>query len=171
MRTFLTWRENYDPIQDRNCLILNFGVHHLQYPSLRFIFRIVINFVNCNFFIQTKWQEDPDYEVNISISETLRTVRLNLMMVVFCRNVRNRMWKPYNEFMSFTNPTEETIVVVGGKYLAQLDLVLDTVNTIRQEMWRVPSAVFLLTDDKFDVDLLKVNVTLRDVYSPALVRL
>ena len=73
--------------------------------------------------------------------------------------------------MSFTDPTEETIVVVGGKYLAQLDLVLDTVDSIRQETERVPSAVFLLADDKFDVDLLKVNVSLRDVYSPALVRL
>ena len=59
MRTFLTWRENYDPIQDRNCLILNFGVHHLQYPSLRFIFKIEINFVNFNIFIQTNWQGHP----------------------------------------------------------------------------------------------------------------
>ena len=73
--------------------------------------------------------------------------------------------------MSFSDPTEETIVVVGGKYLAQLDLVLDTVDSIRRETERVPSAVFLLADDKFDVDLLKVNVSLRDVYSPALVRL
>ena len=62
-------------------------------------------------------------------------------------------------------------MVVGGEDLAQLDLVLDTVDSIRRETERVPSAVFLLTDDKFDVDLLKVNVSLRDVYSPALVRL
>ena len=82
MRTFLTWREKYDPIQDRNCLILNFGVHHLQYPSLRFILRIEINSVNCNFVIQTEWQEDPDSEVNISIS-----VRLSLMMEVLSRTV------------------------------------------------------------------------------------
>ena len=73
--------------------------------------------------------------------------------------------------MSFTDPTQETLVVVGGEDLAQLDLVLDTVDSIRRETERVPSAVFLLTDDKFDVDLLKVNVSLRDVYSPALVRL
>ena len=73
--------------------------------------------------------------------------------------------------MSFTDPTEETIVVVGGKYLAQLDMVLDTVDSIVNDTQRVPSAVFLLTDDKFDVDLLKVDVTLRDVFSPALVRL
>ena len=77
----------------------------------------------------------------------------------------------FRPFVSFTDPTEETIVVVGGKYLAQLDLVLDTVDSIRRETERVPSAVFLLADDKFDVDLLKVNVSLRDVYSPALVRL
>ena len=49
-------------------------------------------------------------------------------------------------------------MVVGGMYLAQLDLVSDTVDSIRQETERVPSAVFLLTDDKFDVDLLKVAV-------------
>ena len=69
--------------------------------------------------------------------------------------------------MSFTDPTEETIVVVGGKYLAQLDLVLDTVDSIRNDTQRVPSAVFLLADDKFDVDLLKVKVSLRDIYSTA----
>ena len=72
--------------------------------------------------------------------------------------------------MSFTDPTQETLVVVGGEDLAQLDLVLDTVDSIRRETERIPSAVFLLTDDKFDVDLLKVNVSLRDVFSPALVR-
>ena len=74
-------------------------------------------------------------------------------------------------FSPFTDPTQETIVVVGGKYLAQLDLVLDTVDDIRIWTERVPSAVFLLADDKFDVDLLKVNASHRDVYSPALVRL
>ena len=73
--------------------------------------------------------------------------------------------------MSFTDPTEETIVVVGGKYLAQLDMVLDTVDAIRQKTERFVSAVFLLTDDKFDVDLSKMNVSTRDVFSPALVRL
>ena len=73
--------------------------------------------------------------------------------------------------MSFTDPTEETIVVVGGKYLAQLDMVLDTVDAIRQKRERFVSAVFLLTDDKFDVDLSKMNVSTRDVFSPALVRL
>ena len=102
-------------------------------------------------------------------------MRLSLIMEVLCRKVRGRQtfWKLYSEFMSFNDPTEETIVVVGGKYLAQLDMVLDTVDSIRRETpsERVPSAVFLLTDDKFDVDLLKMNVSLRDVYSPALVRL
>ena len=73
--------------------------------------------------------------------------------------------------MSFSDPTEETIVVVGGKYLAQLDMVLDTVDAIRQKTERFVSAVFLLTDDKFDVDLSKMNVSTRDVFSPALVRL
>ena len=73
--------------------------------------------------------------------------------------------------MSFTDPTEETIVLVGGKYLAQLDMVLDTVDAIRQKTERVASAVFLLTDDKFDVDLSKMKVSTRDVFSPALVRL
>ena len=73
--------------------------------------------------------------------------------------------------MNFIDPTEETVVLVGEKYLAQLDMVLDTVDAIRQKTERFVSAVFLLTDDKFDVDLLKVNVSLRDVYSPALVRL
>ena len=62
-------------------------------------------------------------------------------------------------------------MVVGGKYLAQLDQVLDTLDFIRKETLRVPTAVFLLPDEKFDVDLNKVNVSLRDVYSPALVRL
>ena len=37
MRTFLTWKENYDPRQDRNCLIVNFGVRGLRFPTLRFI--------------------------------------------------------------------------------------------------------------------------------------
>ena len=78
---------------------------------------------------------------------------------------------PCRPFLSFSDSTQETVVVVGGKYLAQLDLVLDTVDAIRRQTERVPSAAFLLTDDKFDVDLLKVNVSLRDVYSPALVRL
>ena len=75
--------------------------------------------------------------------------------------------------MGFSDPTQETLVVVGGEDLTQLDLLLDTVEAERtwNETLRVPSAVFLLTDDKFDVDLLKVNVSLRDVYSPALVRL
>ena len=73
--------------------------------------------------------------------------------------------------MSFSDPTQETLVVVGGEDLAELDLVLDTLDSIRRETERVPSAVFLLTDEKYDVDLLKVNVTLRDVFSPALVRL
>ena len=88
-----------------------------------------------------------------------------------CFNFLHILYDLFRPFVSFTDPTEETIVVVGGKYLAQLDLVSDTVDSIRQETERVPSAVFLLTDDKFDVDLLKVNVSLRDVYSPALVRL
>ena len=60
--------------------------------------------------------------------------------------------------MSFTDPTQETVVVVGGKYLAQLDMVLDTVDAIRQKTERFVSAVFLLTDDKFDVDLSKIKV-------------
>ena len=77
----------------------------------------------------------------------------------------------FRPFVSFTDPTEETIVVVGGKYLAQLDMVLDTVDAIRQKTERFVSAVFLLTDDKFDVDLSKMNVSTRDVFSPALVRL
>ena len=94
-----------------------------------------------------------------------------MMREVLCRNVRDAQGKESSEFVSFTDPTEETIVVVGGKYLAQLDMVLDTVDSIVNDTQRVPSAVFLLTDDKFDVDLLKVNVSLRDVYSPALVRL
>ena len=44
--------------------------------------------------------------------------------------------------MSFTDPTDETIVVVGGKYLAQLDLVLDTVDYI----WQVLKADVELPD-------------------------
>ena len=78
---------------------------------------------------------------------------------------------PCRPFLSFSDSTQETVVVVGGKYLAQLDQVLDTLDFIRKETLRVPSAVFLLPDEKFDVDLNKVNVSLRDVYSPALVRL
>ena len=66
-----------------------------------------------------------------------------------------------------------TSVLLTRPGLAQLDLVLETVDvdSIRQETERDPSAVLLLTEDKFDVDLLKVNVSLRDVYSPALVSL
>ena len=45
MRTFLTWKEKYDPIQDRNPLIINFGVHHLQYQTLRFILKSDIQFI------------------------------------------------------------------------------------------------------------------------------
>ena len=35
---------------------------------------------------------------------------------------------------------------------------------------KVPSAIFLFPDDKFDIDLNKLNTTNRDVYSPTLVR-
>ena len=58
IRTFLTWREIYDQIQDRNCLIINFGVKHLQYPTLRFISKFR-NLFHYSFFIQTNWKENP----------------------------------------------------------------------------------------------------------------
>ena len=51
MRTFLTWRENFDPIQDRTCLILNFGVKHLQYPTLRFYFFLLRDLVYFSFHL------------------------------------------------------------------------------------------------------------------------
>ena len=33
MRTFLAWTKK--PIDNKNCLILNFGVPNLQFPTLR----------------------------------------------------------------------------------------------------------------------------------------
>ena len=69
------------------------------------------------------------------------------------------------------DPTEETVVVVGGKYLDQLDKVMETVDQIRYETKKVPSAVFLFPDVKFDIDLHKLNITRRDVFSPTLVTL
>ena len=69
------------------------------------------------------------------------------------------------------DPTEETVVVVGGKYLDQLDKVMETVDQIRYETKKVPSAVFLFPDEKFDIDLHKLNITRRDVFSPTLVTL
>ena len=74
-------------------------------------------------------------------------------------------------FATNVDPTEETVVVVGGKYLDQLDKVMDTVDQIRKQTWRVPSSVFLFSDEKFDIDLHKLNITRRDVFSPTLVTL
>ena len=55
------------------------------------------------------------------------------------------------------DPTEETVVVVGGKYLDQLDKVMENVDHIRYETKKVPSAVFLFPDEKFDIDLHKLK--------------
>ena len=74
-------------------------------------------------------------------------------------------------FTTNVDPTEETVVVVGGKYLDQLDKVMDTVDQIRRQTWRVASSVFLFSDEKFDIDLRKLNITRRDVFSPTLVTL
>lgn len=70
--------------------------------------------------------------------------------------------------MSLDDPTLATVVMVGGKELDNLDLVMETLDRIRIETRRVPSAVFLFPDKKRDVDLNKLNLT-RDVFSPILV--
>ena len=70
--------------------------------------------------------------------------------------------------MSFDEPTLESVVVVGGQELERVDQVMETVDQIRRETRRVPSAVFLFPDEKYEVDLNKLNLT-RDVFSPALV--
>ena len=60
-------------------------------------------------------------------------------------------------------------MVVGGKYVQQLNQVMEMVDQIRLETERVPSAVFIFPDEKYDVGLDKIDLTTRDVFSPTMV--
>ena len=35
MAKFLTWTKKSNPLEEKNCLILNFGIHDFQYNSIR----------------------------------------------------------------------------------------------------------------------------------------
>ena len=60
-----------------------------------------------------------------------------------------------------------SFVTIFGDYLDQLDDVMNDVDNIVDETKSVPHAVFLIPRDNFQV--VSVNTTLRDNYSPTLV--
>ena len=57
-------------------------------------------------------------------------------------------------FVSFSDPTGCTVVVVGGEYIHRLDEVMKNVDEIGDEMDRIPEAVFVfLNDEKYPENL------------------
>ena len=66
------------------------------------------------------------------------------------------------------SPNKCSIVVIGGKYLEQVDKVMRMVNKITEDIAWMPSAVFLMAE-KPGQDI-KFNVSARDNMSPTMYR-
>ena len=72
-------------------------------------------------------------------------------------------------FVSFSDPTGCTVVVVGGEYIHRLDEVMKNVDEIGDEIRRLPEAVFLfLNDEKYPENIFSTDN--RHVSSPTMVK-
>ena len=73
-------------------------------------------------------------------------------------------------FVSFSDPTGCTVVVVGGEYIHRLDEVMKNVDEIVDEMnERIPEAVFVfLNDEKYPENIFSTDN--RHVSSPTMVK-
>ena len=72
-------------------------------------------------------------------------------------------------FVSFSDPTGCTVVVVGGEYIHRLDEVMKNVDEISGEMFRIPEAVFVfLNDEKYPENIFSTDN--RHVSSPTMVK-
>ena len=72
-------------------------------------------------------------------------------------------------FVSFSDPTGCTVVVVGGEYIHRLDEVMKNVDEIGDEMDRIPEAVFVfLNDEKYPENIFSTDN--RHVSSPTMVK-